>query len=149
MEGIIKHMVQIDLTPEHCSLLATVSQSMQFWVHKLNIEKPCRNTNANIVLDNQVLFFISPLFRNIKMSSPRINNTIIFGGLLIYLAVIFMSMDYAGILSELNRHICMVKGHIYRLIFEWFQDIMINPSYSVYVVESTCPYMIFLTANCS
>ena len=58
-------------------------------------------------------------------------------------------MDYAGILSELNRHICMVKGHTYRFIFERFQDIMINHICYVYVFESKRPYMIFLTANCS
>lgn len=44
------------------------------------------------------------------MSSPRINNTIIVGGLLIYVAVVFMCIDYAGSMPRMNNHICMVRS---------------------------------------
>ncbi|XP_022309821.2 gamma-aminobutyric acid type B receptor subunit 2-like [Crassostrea virginica] len=72
--------------------------------------------------------------RNIKMSSPRINNTIIFGGLLIYLAVIFMSMDYAGILSELNRHICMLNVWIISVGFTLGFGALFSKTFRVHVL---------------
>ncbi|XP_048729112.2 gamma-aminobutyric acid type B receptor subunit 2-like [Ostrea edulis] len=72
--------------------------------------------------------------RNIKMSSPRMNNTIIGGGLLIYIAVIFMSVDYSESLPYLNQHICMLNVWIVSIGFTLGFGALFSKTFRVHIL---------------
>ncbi|XP_061166831.1 gamma-aminobutyric acid type B receptor subunit 2-like [Saccostrea echinata] len=72
--------------------------------------------------------------KNIKMSSPRINNTIIGGGLLIYMAVIIMSVDYSVSLPCLNQHICMLNVWIISIGFTVGFGALFSKTFRVHIL---------------
>lgn len=72
--------------------------------------------------------------RNIKMSSPRINNTIIVGGLLIYVAVVFMCIDYAGSMPRMNNHICMLNVWIISVGFTLGFGALFSKTFRVHIL---------------
>ena len=50
-------------------------------------------------------------YSNIKLSSPKINNVIIAGSILLYVCVFISAADYGQIISDSSEErICMVSG---------------------------------------
>ncbi|KAK3101554.1 hypothetical protein FSP39_004432, partial [Pinctada imbricata] len=72
--------------------------------------------------------------KNIKMSSPRINNVIIAGAMLIYIAVILASVDYVGISQSYSEVYCMISVWIISIGFTMSFGALFSKTWRVHVL---------------
>ncbi|XP_065314258.1 gamma-aminobutyric acid type B receptor subunit 2-like isoform X2 [Gordionus sp. m RMFG-2023] len=72
--------------------------------------------------------------RHIKMSSPLLNNVIIFGGVLAYISIILLGMDSLNAHKNSFSHLCMARVWILSLAFTLAFGAMFSKTWRVHAI---------------